>query len=277
MRATVWCVLVLLVMMGSLTLCGCGGAGSATGTSVSGPGGSAPSDNGPVVSVVADSNAPSNSNTVSPASIGSSYQYMPVRECFYALRQAYLNQPTSITGPFGGLQVGGNVVSNWNYLASDSNAFNIVRQQSYGNATVCSYFGLQNSYALKPAYGYGIGRGGQCLFFAVLILRRSRSYTLPYSWSTLYGRRNGAASNAQPGDLIMTNGSIKHIAVVIERLSYGLDVVDSNYVGSGGYSPYSVGYYNGFYNSEIICRHPFTWSDLANKGYVRLSGAGRWY
>ena len=105
-------------------------------------------------------------------------------ECFYALNPSH--NGTS------GKKINGWTVSDWNYLASDLNAWSAVRD-CYGsawcgldgNATYCGCShggyswhmikGSKSFYRYPSAYGYqdGYGRGGQCRYFGNLILYRS--------------------------------------------------------------------------------------------------------
>lgn len=205
--------------------------------------------------------------------IGNDARMAIVYECWYALRQYYLSHPND-EGPHGHPDIGGMTVSNWNYPASDTVAFNDVRRRYGYYSTVSSSFGTSNSYALKGGYG----RGGQCTFFATLIIRRATGRTP--SWSFYGSTRGGALTdvrNAQPGDIIVANRNYtgapyNHVAIVVKRLGGGLDVVDSNWVG---YRSYPIR--SGYPDSELIGRHPLSWSRLSRDHYRCYSGRGRWY
>lgn len=121
--------------------------------------------------------------------------------------------------------------------------------------------------------------GGQCFFFAGLILRRAVGHDLVNTYAGLDKGSNGPARDAQPGDVIFKNnttGGPRHVAIVVKRYWDGLDVVDSNFVGYGN-SSLAVGYYGGTANSEIIGRHMYKFTQLNSQGWKRYSGRGRWY
>lgn len=220
---------------------------------------------------------------IRPNMIGNNYQMAPVYECWFALRQSYLNTPNS-EGPHSGLAVGGSVVSDWNYLASDPHAFNVIGNTYGSNFSVSSYFGLGDYYGRHNGYG----RGGQCVSFAALILYRCRNYPLTWLWPTsiwsssrLWNRPS--ARNSQPGDLVFymhfnSRGRFNdgHVGVVVKQMGNGIDVVDSNYVGYGS-SAYAVGSYYGVSNSEMIGRHFVSNSQLGSGGWKVYSGRGLWY
>lgn len=205
--------------------------------------------------------------------IGSDARKAIVYECWYALRQRYLHQPDD-EGPHDPPDIGGNTVSNWNYIASDVVAFNDVRRRYGYYSTVSPNFGTSNAYGLQGGYG----RGGQCTFFASLIIRRATG-RMP-TWS-FYGSTRGSSltdvRNAQPGDVIVahrtyTGAPYNHAAVVVKPLADGLDVVDSNWVG---YRSHRIT--AGYPDSELIGRHPLKWSKLSSDRYRCYSGRGRWY
>ncbi len=206
---------------------------------------------------------------VEPLQIGSNRRLAVVRECWYALRRSYLGRPNEIEGPHDPPSISNCTVSSWNYIASDTGAFNHVRRRFGSNSSVCKYFGLADSYGRHGGYG----RGGQCFFFSALIVRRARGVNIPCSYSSLKsGGKYGRARYAVPGDIIFKPNY--HVAVVVKDLGSSLDVVDSNWIGYGD-KRLSVGTYGGRHNSEIIGRHPVSKSSLSS--WYLYTGAGRWY
>jgi hypothetical protein len=216
------------------------------------------------------------------------------RECFYALRQDEINMPTDTVGPHTGLNINGCTVSNWNYLASDGTAKVLQTTNRYVNPnkkaprppyweepSASPYNLTGNAYALYQGYGHG----GQALFFVVFILSRSRNYnTLPITYAGLttlsQGPYDGYARDAEPGDIIF-NATTHSAAVVVERYTrfinlrstlVGLDVVDSNWSGFPRNAIDTVGC-----GSEIIGRHEYLASVLADNNWRKISGRGRWW
>ena len=203
---------------------------------------------------------------------GSTARKSVVYECWYALRKSYFNT-SSGDGPFGGNVIDNCVVSNWNYLASDTSAFKYVRGR-FPLASLSNDFGTSNNYALKS----NVGRGGQCFFFTALILRRRCGYDLPNSYAKLSSGANGPASKAQPGDVIFRKNY--HVGICVKVYSDGIDVVDSNWVGtSTSKNKWSVAYDNigKYWCSEIIGRHPLSFKKLNDEGWQLYSGNKRWY
>lgn len=196
-------------------------------------------------------------------------------EAFYALSRAH-------DGGSGVPKLNGMTVSDWNYLASDWNAY----RRGVLHLGCCSSLWTSNGACNLGCYGgpfkrmggnsfydnvgnYGFfggrGRGGQCLYFAELVLYRSGvRFQLPGvpermlpSYTQVRNDFNGRrsftkpASQARPGDVLFTKTSNGHVAVVVRVLegreghsATGIDVVDSNYVTWGGA------------DEEIIARHP---------------------
>lgn len=70
----------------------------------------------------------------SPRMIGSGRAAV-VNECWYALRKSSTSPSTN--GPSGGKSIGGNMVSDWNYIASDPNAASWIIQKNTYNITQC--------------------------------------------------------------------------------------------------------------------------------------------
>lgn len=224
--------------------------------------------------------------TESQARLASNARRAVVLECFYALRPSY-------DGGCDKTNYQGNCVSNWNYLNSDWSAYNTVSDSvaygcdiasewatyDYGDACYPKY-GAPASFWVSPnIYGYygTYGRGGQCKFFADLILYRSETqhrldggtHTLPSSYSTMNGNAETNLATAKPGDILFTfnegvNNNITHTAIVVELKSDGLDVIDSNYVrDTTSTTPY---------DREVIGRHLLTWSYLQSHSYKIWKG-----
>ena len=216
-----------------------------------------------------------------PMTIGNSRQYAPVYEAIYAMRQSEaVYGPPNAYPPIGG-PVWNCAVSNWNYLANDPNAFNTVRGWMGSDSSVSGYFGTNSNYALQSNFG----RGGQCTFFATLILYRALGGYPIMSREGYKGWYYGnpalnncpSALNAQPGDIVFYKaGDAGHVALAVQRLNNNtLAVVDSNWVGFG-YRQYAVGIYGGQLNSEIIGCHILSVGDQRST-YKVYSGRGRWY
>jgi len=175
-----------------------------------------------------------------------------VLECYYALR------PYCSSAPYK--SIFGNAVSEWNYLCSDLNAYRVLKGW-YGTA----YSSVWSLFYIDPPWSYGcyngIGRGGQCRYFANLILYRSGVYQrcLPaYTSAGLMQIRF-----ARPGDVIQRTSGCRHTAVVVKVLEgiagYSVtrvDVIDSNFVGGDG--------------QEIIGMHQIGGTDLSN--YAVITG-----
>lgn len=168
------------------------------------------------------------------------------------------------------------LVGEWNYLYNDLNAFSTVRGWYGGDASVHSEFTNTWHYGLYWPFGQydcrwykngwlpddNVGRGGQCKFFANLVVYRSGAYqrrlpAYPDMWS-----RATHIGWVRPGDVILTynNGARNHVAIVVGILSgnpnngtvSAVDVVDSNYVGWGQYICMEEGKST---DPEVISRH----------------------
>jgi hypothetical protein len=189
-------------------------------------------------------------------------------ECFYALSQAINGYSTK--------SINGNAVSNWNFMANDLNAYNVMKSRYGSNASVWGlYYSNPASYG---CYG-GYGRGGQCVHFVNLILYRSSVYqgTLP-SYATCLANYNSSRSYTKPfrqlrvGDIIRSYSANGHTAIVVAILAgvegssvTSVDVIDANFVGGMG--------------NEIIARHIISTSgsgygDLDNYYAVDLIALG---
>ena len=222
-----------------------------------------------------------------PYMIGSDRRMAVVYESWFALRRSYLQTPNS-TGPTDGLTLKGRVASDWNYIGSDPNAFTQVRGVLSSNSSVCTYFGTGDDYGMKQSQnGIRYGRGGQCTYFANLILYRalggfqfssnaSAGSGGRFVWADLSQSAYPKATEAQPGDLVFIKSGVWHIAVCVRRpSSTSMEVVESNYTGYGE-STHSVGIYNGTHNSELIARRIINFTNDDANGYRAIPGDGRY-
>lgn len=170
----------------------------------------------------------------SPARLAVNPRYAVVLEAFYALNSAHTGSSGKSVTSGGGTWT----ASDWNYLANDSAAYSTMAGRYTTNTTVLyDYRTAPTSWGLT---GSGYGRGGQCKFFANLLLYRSGTDTATFptyaSWS-----KAKSARCAQKGDVIFrtSGGGTGHTAVVVEILSgsssacsvSSVDVVDSNMLG----------------------------------------------
>ena len=190
---------------------------------------------------------------ISPVTQGQYWGDRVVSEAFYALSQSRS----------GGSNVSyhGNAMSDWNYVESDRDADQRVSYQIGGCENRGDAGGVRRLRDWNGQYKY-CHQGGICKYFINLILYRSS-----YGWGggrhlylpSGYGYATGSVNVAQPGWVIQRpyrenpDGSVaqwQHTALVVERLSYGLDVIDSNMIAP-----------------NTIARHSITWQDLATQGY----------
>ncbi|MBI4946676.1 MAG: hypothetical protein HY840_09775, partial [Bacteroidetes bacterium] len=199
-----------------------------------------------------------------------------VLETFYSLRPSY----------DGGCDktIGGNCVSNWNYLYNNVSAYNVVKGWYGCNSSVWTTAGdgsgcVNNNsptsfYSNVASYGYGtfggsygsIGRSGQCKYYANLILYRSGSDQRVFpNYATMWSNTETNMTRAIEGDVILTynNGITNHVTIVVEIKRdasgniTGLDVIDANYITD-----------TGGVNREVIGRHLFSISYLQQ--YYRI-------
>jgi len=203
-----------------------------------------------------------------------------VLECFYALRPSHDGGcDKTITTPYGTW-----CVSSWNYLNSDPNMYLTVRNiyscdssvwTTSGDGSPCHNYNSPVSFWMNYGYNYGdygsYGRGGQCKYFANLILYRSGSYQKASpAYSDIINNPldyETNMQNAKEGDVLVTlnEGSannIPHTAIVVEikksgTTVTGLDVIDSNYVSD----------INGVAGREVISRHLLSIATLQQRSY----------
>ena len=219
-----------------------------------------------------------------------------VLEAFHALRQSH-DGGCDYRFP----EYGQPCVSSWNYLSNDTPAYEAVRQwyacdssvwvksgdsvmvsNGKGGYNQISCLTPRNPYSFySDVYAYGFnrynaitkkwydpsyGRGGQCKFFANLILYRSGTHTarLP-SYGDMEKNSfkldsNSNLSKVKEGDVIFATNV--HTAIVVGIVRSGsnvvsIDVIDSNFVGGNG--------------NEVIGRHTFIPNQL--KSYRVWKGA----
>ena len=205
-----------------------------------------------------------------------------VLEAFYALRPSHDGScDRTIPSPTG--EGSGNCISTWNYLASDTYAYNLIRGWYGCNASIWALpgdgSGCGGSYPFSfynNVYGYGysngpygfVGRGGQCKFFADLVLYRSGAQKLrndePHAlprYEEMWANSTTELHTAREGDVLIKFNSpgFDHTAIVVEvkrtnGVVTGLDVIDSNFVSDS--FPTS--------GREVIGRHLFKLWQIQN-------------
>lgn len=201
-----------------------------------------------------------------------------VLEAFYALRQKH----------DGGCDktILGYCTSGWNFINDQTypgpSAFTALRNSYWCNSSdwavrgdACyfskasspSFYSNLASYGLSTAGGsYGnVGRGGQCVFFANLVLYRSMTHMATFpSLKTMWANTDSNLQHAVEGDVIqLYNDSApgyttNHVAIVVQIFRTGstitaLDVIDANYITDKA----------GTSDREVIARHAFC---TVNKG-----------
>lgn len=144
--------------------------------------------------------------------------------------------------------IGGWAVSDWNYLASDWNAYKVMKLWYGTNASVWSIY-----YTNAVRYGFynNYGRAGQCVHFTNLILYRSSTYqkVLPsYASCRIdYGDNAGSRnytkhfSKVLIGDILRSKKDNGHTGIVSAILAgvpgvsvTAVDMIDCNFVGGSG-------------------------------------------
>lgn len=145
-----------------------------------------------------------------------------------------------------GKQIGGNAVGDWNYLASDLNAYNVIK--GWYPRPLASTWDLY--YSNLPAYGFygNYGRGGQCVAFANTITYRSGIYQRRFpTYAQCRADYNGPRNYTKPvsririGDIIRSFSTNGHTAIVVRIMAgqegvsvTSVDLVDANWVGGRG-------------------------------------------
>lgn len=166
-----------------------------------------------------------------------------VLEARYALRP-------QIWGPYKSLN--GNAVGEWRYIIDDSNAWKVVT--GWYKKALCSLMYVSGRLIfwtdpyLYALYG-GYGRGGQCVFFANLVIYRSGVYrnnaipsynTCRQDFESSSPKFTKPASKVRPGDILRTKRGVSdHTAIAVAVLSgtpgssvTSVDVIDSNFIGT---------------------------------------------
>lgn len=195
-----------------------------------------------------------------------------VLEAFYALRPAH----------DGGCNayINGNCISTWNFINDSTypgpSAYSALKSAYSCNAsdwavpgdscyasgyTSPSFYSNLSSYGLSTAGGsYGnVGRGGQCTFFANLVLYRAEVQMSSFPLlSTMWGNTDANLQHAVEGDVLQLYGdtgsgfTTNHVAIVVQIYKTGstitaLDTIDANYISD----------VSGTANREVIARHAF--------------------
>lgn len=188
--------------------------------------------------------------------------------------------------------INGNYVGDWNWLDSDytsyytvMNWYNYYQNGSWtcypsdfaASGDVCPNLTghpVDSFYSNPSGYGYSpiipevpYGRGGQCTYFANLVVYRSGVDTKPFpSLANMWAQGNANMQDVQPGDVIIryNTSRVNHVAVVVAVYASGgsvtsVDVVDSDYFPDTE---------SGVQYPEIITRHNFTMTNL--QGWFRI-------
>ncbi len=170
-----------------------------------------------------------------------------VREAFYALSKT--NMDGTSTNQINGIYFG-----DWNYIESDSNAYKFVKSKLRGWSSdwtsdgappyecgkkgqpTCEYCAAGSGndfYTNVEGYGFAkkIGRGGQCKFFAHLILRRAIGEESIQGYDSM-NLNSTDIKNVQAGDIIFLKNYL-HTAIVVDvkrdkGLLKEITVVESN-------------------------------------------------
>jgi hypothetical protein len=208
-----------------------------------------------------------------------------VHQALYAL-SASANGTSSQT-------LNGNYVGNWNWLDSDFNSYNAVKgyyNYLQNGSWTCypSNFAISGDpcpnltghpvssfYSNPGGYGYSpivpevsYGRGGQCVYFANLVVYRAGFFTGTFpSLPNMSGNGNSNMQQVQIGDVIVRYATayVNHVAIVVQIHTNpngsvaSVDVVDSDFFPD---------YVSGISFPEVITRHNFTISQL--QGYFKI-------
>jgi hypothetical protein len=202
-------------------------------------------------------------------------------EAFYALRPS----------DDGGCDktINGDCVGSWNFLDSDYGSYLFAKDRWYGcnssawavsddTCFASALYGFASFYSDVFNYGLGtfngnygpVGRGGQSVFFANLLLLRSKSHELPFpSLAEMWANTETNLQRAVEGDVLLvynfglTYYDSNHVAIIVEVKRAGnrvtaLDVIDSNYISD----------FPGAPNREVIARHLLQVRDI--QGMYRI-------
>jgi hypothetical protein len=216
-----------------------------------------------------------------------------VLEAFYALRPIHDGGCDKLIPPSTG-----DCVSSWNYINDDAifgagtsdypassyerakgwyNCDSSVWWQTIGEQPCynpnypqrpVSFYNFVGNYGFGPWAGnYGaVGRGGQCMYFANLVLLRSGSHTTVFpGYANMLSIPNSELdlTKAIEGDIVLSS-SVPHVAIVVairrngQGVATDLDLIDANWVRD---QPLGTGY------REIIGRHILNISYLQSNGF----------
>lgn len=173
------------------------------------------------------------------ASYGGDWSNNIISESFYTLNK-YRTGSSNVVYQ-------GQALSDWPYVISDPGALSVMTSYIGGTYWRGGIDGTWN----------GGSRGGYCKFFVDLVLYRS-SYgigggnhlVLPAGTYNYAGYMTAyAVRDASRGMVVQRGGSWPHSAIVVANLGWGLDLIDSNYIGSDG--------------NFVIARHAMSWSQLS--------------
>jgi hypothetical protein len=181
--------------------------------------------------------------------------------------------------------INGNYAGSWNWLDSDYNAYRKVASwygcnasdwAVPGDGSGCYPYDRYVSFYSNPSgYGYSsigspyalFGRGGQCVYFANLVVYRSGVYTGSFGLlRDMWNVGNPNMHQVQFGDVIQRfddpSGAINHVAIVVAVYTTAgsvtsVDVIDSNWVSDSGAA-----------NHEIIARYNLSISTL--QGHFKI-------
>lgn len=190
---------------------------------------------------------PKESRIPQTEAVGPAWESYIISEAYYALCQQRTGTSHLVYNP------GGYAMGDWDYPHSDAYALNRLIV-NYGSDT--GPLGLwQSRYR----------QGGWCKFFVDTVLYRS-SYGYPnghlflpsgYVFSPAHG-----VSEAQPGWILQAPAPKMHTAIVVARVSTGLDVIDANAIGTTRRADGSWAY------SYAIGRHVIPWQALGDNRYA---------
>ena len=282
--------LVALAAISLLSLAGCGGGSGTSATQNS-------AAQNPAVQSVANTSP----SAAQPHMIGGNRQMAVVYECWYALRQGWINPNGQSTppsaGPSGGKSINGDIVSDWRYLSpsadGNSNALryalntyhydvSMLLPDSGPTMSASTIEAWVNKLNADPYdYNFGsyksTGHGCQCVAFASMILYRALNGSpllngKPFSWTYPTGSQLSSypsATTAVPGDIVFyyTDAKHLHVAICVGTSGTSVTLVDSNFVGGAG--------------QEVIGRHTVSLTsagkDSLGNIWKRYNGSGRWY
>jgi CHAP domain len=194
-----------------------------------------------------------------------------VNQLNYALSRSHNNGTSSQTVLFLGTY---DYVGDWNWLDSDYGSYYTAYRlfgcdssdwAISGDGSGCPAIEDYASFYSNPGYyGYSVvipettsyGRGGQCAYFADLVLARANiGFSGGLNFGTMWN--NGTSiQQVRVGDIIVryNNPQIQHVAIVVAVYGSGttlnVDVIDSNFVNEGAA------------NHEMIARHNLSYSVL---------------